>query len=406
MRVITLLLALLALIAPTAPAAAQGNPFGPVIMVNDLGITGFELEQRRLFLELLHAPGNLAKEAEKALISERLQMQAAKLAGISLNAEQVKAAMEEFAARADLTADQLIVELAAVGIEPQTFRDFVEAGSTWREVVRARFAGRVTISEAEIDHALSPLSDRGRGTRVLFSEIVLPAPAGQEEQAKAIADQIAQLHGEAAFADAAKQVSASASRDQGGRLDWMALDTMPAPLRAALEPLAPGEASAPVPLQGAIAVFMLRAIDENGAVTAMPQTIDYAQFLIPGGHGAEALAEAEKVRARANSCGDLYAVAKGLPETRLLRETRPQGAIPADLARELARLDAGEASTALERDGNLIFLMLCNRARVLPTGTAAPSRAEVANALINERLAAYAEGYLADLLARAIIRRP
>ncbi|WP_372839696.1 peptidylprolyl isomerase [Phaeovulum sp.] len=406
MRVITLLLALLALVAPTAPAAAQGSPFSPVIMVNDLGITGYELEQRRRFLELLRAPGDLDKEAENALIDERLQMQAAKIAGIALTDEQIKRGMEEFASRADLTAEQLIAELAAVEIEPQALRDFVEAGATWREVVRARFAGRVSISEAEIDHALSPLSDRGRGTRVLFSEIVLPAPPGQEAQAKAIADQLAELHGEAAFADAASQVSASASREQGGRLDWMALDTLPAPLRTALEPLAPGEASAPVPLQGAIAVFMLRAIDENGAVATMPQTIDYAQFLIPGGHSPEALAEAEKVRARARSCGDLYAVAKGLPETRLLRETRPQGAIPADLARELARLDAGEASTALERDGNLIFLMLCNRARVLPAGTAAPSRAEVANALINERLAAYAEGYLADLRARAIIRRP
>jgi len=406
MRAFTFALALLFLIAPVGAASAQENPFRPVVIVNDLGITAFEIEQRRLFLELLRAPGDLAKEAEKALIEERVQMRAARAVGIVLTREQVNQAMEEFASRADLTAEQLLAELAAIGIEPQTLRDFAEAGASWRELVRASFGGRVSISEAEIDHALSPLSDRGRGTRVLFSEIIIPAPAGQEAQAKAIADQVSALHGEPAFADAARQVSAAGSRAEGGRLEWMALDTLPAPLRAALEPLAPGQASAPVPLQGAIAVFMLRAIDENGAVAAMPQTIDYAQFLIPGGKSPEALAEAARVRAAAQRCGDLYAVGKGLPEARLLRETRPQAAIPADIARELARLDIGEASTELTRDGNLVFLMLCNRERVLPAGTAAPSRAEVAASLVNARLAAYADGYLADLIAQAVIRRP
>jgi len=406
MRAFLWLFTLLALTAPAVPALAQGNPFAPVVMVNDLGITRFEIEQRMRFMAVLHAPGDLEKEAEKVLIEERVQMQAARAAGIRLTADQVKAAMEEFAGRADLTAEQLLAELAKDEIEPQTLRDFVEAGATWRELVRARFAGRVTITEAEIDHALSPLSDRGRGTRVLFSEIVIPAPEGQEAQAMAIATQVSALHGEAAFADAARQVSASGSRAEGGRLEWMGLDTLPAPLRAVLNPLAPGEVSQPVQLQGAVAVFLLRAIDENGAVATLPQAIDYAQFLIPGGRSASALAEAARVRAQVNRCGDLYAVAKGLPESRLLRETRPQGAIPAELARELARLDVGESSTEIVRDGNLVFLMLCNRERVLPAGTAAPTRREVANALINERLTAYAEGYLADLLAAAIIRRP
>ncbi|MDP1669788.1 peptidylprolyl isomerase [Phaeovulum sp.] len=406
MRVFFWLFTFLALIAPAVPAAAQGNPFRPVVLVNDLGVTGFEIEQRKRFLALLHAPGNLDEEAEKVLIAERVQMQAARAAGMVLSREQVKLAMEEFASRADMTADQLLVELANAEIEPQTLRDFVEAGATWRELVRARFAGRVSVSEAEIDHALSPLSDRGRGTRVLFSEIVIPAPPGQEPQAMAIAEQVSTLHGEAAFAEAARSVSAAGSRTEGGRLEWMALDTLPAPLRAVLEPLAPGEVSQPVTLQGAVAVFLLRAIDENGHVATLPQAIDYAQFLIPGGQSAEALAEAARVRAKVNRCGDLYGVAKGLPEARLLRETRPQGAIPAELARELARLDTGEISTNLTRDGNLVVLMLCNRERVLPAGTAAPTRREVANALINARLAAYAEGYLADLLAAAIIRRP
>jgi peptidyl-prolyl cis-trans isomerase SurA len=397
---------LLALLAPGGGVLAQGSPFAPVLLVNDLGITAFEIEQRKLFLALLRAPGDLDKEAEKALIEDRIRMSTAERMGLRLTPEQVQTGMTEFAGRAQLSLDEFITELAAVGVEPQTFRDFVEAGVAWREVVRAKFFSRVNISEAEIDRAMAPTAIRGQGTRVLISEIVLAAPPGQEDQAMAIATDLSRLQGEAAFADAARQVSASGSRTNGGRLDWMEVDTLPAPIRDAILTLAPGEVSAPVPAQNALVVFLLRAVDENGAIRSVPQQLDYMQVLLPGGRAEATLAAAARLRGAVDRCNDIYGETRGLGADRILRATQPTAQIPRDIAAELARLDPGESSTALTRGDALVFLMLCNREQIAAADSPAPTRADVLAALQNARLSAYADDYLADLIADAIIRRP
>ena len=119
-------------------ATAQANPFAPVITVNGLGITSFEIEQRATMISLLGASADPRKQAEDDLINDRLQMSAAKRAGIVVSREAVKQGMEEFASRANMSADQFLAAIASEGVEPQTFRDFVEAGMIWREVIRAR----------------------------------------------------------------------------------------------------------------------------------------------------------------------------------------------------------------------------------------------------------------------------
>lgn len=138
MRVIPFLVGLtLALVAPLAQA--QGS-FEPVITVNGRVITGYELDQRVLFLDILRVPGDHLAEAERGLIEDRLRLEAAKRDGITVTPAQLTAGMEEFASRANLPLDQFLEAIGQGGIAPETYRDFVHAGLLWREVVRARFA--------------------------------------------------------------------------------------------------------------------------------------------------------------------------------------------------------------------------------------------------------------------------
>jgi peptidyl-prolyl cis-trans isomerase SurA len=103
-----------------------------------------------------------------------------------------------------------------------------------------------------------------------------------------------------------------------------------------------------------------------------------------------------------DTCDDLYGIAKGQPEERLVIEVLPVAEIPADYAMELAQLDDNEVSTALTTaDGqNLVFLMLCGRTRVLPEEV---SRDEVLAQLRNQRIQAYANSYLEELKSDAHI---
>ena len=387
-----------------APLWAQSNLFAPVVRVNDRIITQFELNQRILFFQLLRAPGNHEEEALKRLIEERLQLDAANALGVSVSDEQVRTGMEEFASRANLSADEFVAALEGAGVAAESFQDFVRAGVAWRGVVSSRFGPRAQVSESEIDRALA-LGHSAGGVRVLISEIFLPADTPQRRAAaERRATEISQINTIPAFASAARRYSAAPSRGRGGRQDWIPIGNLPPALRAQVLTLSPGEVTAPINVPNAIALFQLRALEETEAAQANAVSVEFARYFIPGGRSADALAQATKIRNSIDTCDDLYGVAEGQPEERLLRDVLPVAEVAGDVAVELARLDEGEVSTNLTTaDGQaLVFLMLCGRTLELDEGT---DREAVRASLLNQRLESYASGYLSELRADAVIQR-
>lgn len=404
-----------------SPAFPQSGAFAPAIIVNGEQITGWELEQRKLFLQLIRAPGDIDTQARKALIEDRLRLVAAKQLGIGITADQVRAGMEEFASRANLTADQFVEAIGQGGVQPETFRDFVSAGLIWREVVRAKFINRVRVSEADIDRALSIEAKRGAGPRVLLSEIILPASSGEGGRIQAKAQEIADgIRSEADFAAAARANSAAASRDNGGRLDWIPLTNLPQQAQQVVAGLGRGQVSPPVVVPGGIALFQLRGSDQGGDIAPSNVTVDYMRISLPA-------AEAAKVQATATQCEDLYPVARKLSGDSLLRETRSLPQVPGDIAATLATLDAGEMAVVAQQGGGVVLVMLCDRTATAMTDTAGlllpgtagidgaprireglgfgpgPSRDAVRQELLNQRLNGLSDGYLAELYANAII---
>ncbi len=393
---------LLGLSAP-ATAAAQGL-FAPVVTIDGAPVTAYELDQRMRMLQVFRSAGDLRAEATTALIDERLQVREARRLNLTATPAEIEEGETEFAARADLDRDAFLQALAAGGVEPETFRDFVTAGLLWRKVVSERFAGRVGVSEREID---AVLADDGRrpGLRILLSEIILPADTAERAaRSRALAGELAQITGQSAFEAAAREYSAAPSRERGGRIDWMPLDNLPPALRALVRPLAPGRVAGPIQVPNALVLFQLRGIEEVADLGPDTRTLDYAAFYIPGGRSAAALAEAARIDAVTDTCDDLYGLARGLPANRLQRDRLPPSEVPADVAMELAKLDPGEASTALTRAGGqtLVYLMLCDRIPAEPEG-GVPSRDRIRDRLVNRRAAAYADNYLSELRANATI---
>lgn len=390
-------------LAIAVPASAQSS-FGPAIKVNDAVITQYELDQRIRMLRLFRTPGDIPELAAEQLIDDRLRMTAAAQLGISPSEEEIAAGMEEFAGRANLSAEQFLSALQQAGVSAQTFRDFVRAGVAWRETVRARFGPRIQISESEIDRALATGGASGGSVQVLMSEIFLPVEPGTEEETQALAERIRRSNA-TNFARAAREYSSAPSAGQGGRVNWVPVSNLSPQLRQVILGLRPGQISAPVEVDGQIALFLLRAVEESDTRTPEYAAVEYAAYYIAGGRSEQALAEAARVRARVDTCDDLYGVAKGQPESVLERGTRAPNEVPADIALELAKLDAGEVSTALTRSNGqtLVFLMLCGRSFDL---SGAVSREGVALDLQNQRLATYAQGYLQQLRDEArIVRR-
>ena len=263
------LVAAMAVAVPAGPAVAQ-NLFEPVIYVNDQAITRYELQQRARMLQLFRAPGDPRELAREQLIEDRIKMEAAESAGVSLPDEAIRSGMEEFAGRADMGADAFVAQLEQAGVSEQTFRAFVRSGITWREYTRARFAPRVSVSDADLERATQALTG-GSAVRVLLSEIILPIRNAEEAAAQqGLAQRISNVESEARFAAFAREHSAAQTARQGGRMNWTAASDLPEGLRQIVLAMAPGEVSDPLPIEGGLALVYLRDIREGVHVAGAP----------------------------------------------------------------------------------------------------------------------------------------
>lgn len=381
-------------LAGIAPLHAQGQ-FSPELQVGESVVTRYQIDQRARFLGLLGAPGDPRALAREQLINEAVQFAAADSAGITLSDEQVAAGINEFAARANLTGEQFVTALGQNGVEAQTFRDFVSAGVVWRNFVRAEYgeAARATVSQGQIARALAQSGTDG-GTRVLISEILLPKNTPETALAsRERAAELSQLKTEAAFSAAARQFSVSGTAQRGGEVAWIDLESLPEVIRPTISRLTPGQISQPVELETSIGVFLLRDVERVVAGTPETLLIDYAIY------NAASRQDAANVQASIDTCDDLYGIAKGLPENRLIRETQATNQLPARVRAEVPGLDAGE-STILERSGQAALLMLCARR---PAQESTVDLEIVGNRLLNARLVSTAANELANLRANTIV---
>jgi peptidyl-prolyl cis-trans isomerase SurA len=385
----------------SGPVAAQ-NLFAPVANVNNSVVTEFEVQQRIRFLQVLNASGATRAAAIESLIEERLRAQAVSDVGFALTEAETNRALEDFAGRAGLSREEFTAALAQAGVAPETFRDFVLNSIAWRELIRARFGSRVSVSEADIDEALASQSGGASNIRVLVSEIIIPAPPPEAARVAALAEEISRSTSADQFSNFARNHSATASREAGGRLPWQPLSDLPPSLQPLILSLGKGEVTEPLAIPNAVALFQLRDIEETGAPVRNYASVEYAAYYMAGGRSEETLQQAANLRTQVDVCDDLYAFAKGQPEGVLERETMLPSQLPQDFAIELSKLDEGEVSTALTRsDGQaLVFLMLCGRTA---EGNDEVSREDVSASIRQRRLAGFADNLLAQLRSDARI---
>lgn len=383
-----------------AQSSTDGSPFAAVLRINDTVITRFEMDQRARFLTLLRAPGDPQKLALAALTQDRLALSETRRLGLRLTAEDVTAGMAEFASRANLSAEEFTAALEQGGVSVETFRDFVANGLLWRELVRSKYAPTVTVSEAEVDRVIANGTLRSQ-MQLLLSEILIPIE-GDPEDEMALARRLkSEISTEAGFAAAAQRYSASGSAGRGGRLDWTPSSNLPAQLIGVVLALGPGQVSEPVTLPEAIALFQLRDVREDTTAEPPLVEVEYAEFLLP--NTADVQAQAAALTSRIDSCNDLYAEARAVPEDRLTVSTRLVSEVPQDVALQLAQLDKGEASTAIVRGQWRVYLMLCARG---PKGEGPIDRESVRAQLTAQKLTLLSEGFLEELRSEAIIVTP
>ena len=372
--------------------AAEGI-FDTIISVDGAAITNYELEQRILFFSFLNEPGDTLISSRQSLIDDRLKMAAGNKDGFALTPTELENAMLDFAKNSNQSLSGLLNLLNEGGVDAETFRDYVEVGVVWRELVRKRFGSQSQPTESEIDRALA--AERAEGDiSVLLTEIVLPAGPSQLEESRKIARELAKITSIGSFSEKAKKLSVSSSRDNGGKIPWRNLKDLPNGLRQIIASLRPGQVAKPLEVQNAIVLFQLRDVEELGLKA--PEIISMKFAKITGINSVLDLATKT-----VNSCNDLYGMVKFDKDVVLEMLTQHPDEIEQATALRLNRLDRHEMSIFSDSPdsiGNMI--MLCERNY---TTSADISRSEVAKNISAARLTNLAEGYLAELRTNATV---
>ncbi|MFL5337909.1 MAG: peptidylprolyl isomerase [Geminicoccaceae bacterium] len=261
-----------------APARGQGVPQRIAAVVNDDVITSQDLIDR---LNLAIATGNLpndpatrqrlAPQVLRGLVDEKLQLQEAKRLGQTPSDAEVDQAVATVAQRNRTTGPELLNYLSQRGLNPATLREQLRAQVAWLKVLGREVRPRIVVTQEQIDLAMKRSAVKDGDRELLISEILLPVYSrGQEasvtDDARGL---VATLRGGASFAALARQVSASASAQNGGDLGWVRVSAITPDLRDQIVALPVGQISDPIVSPAGVHIFQVR--DQRAVAAAAPQ---------------------------------------------------------------------------------------------------------------------------------------
>lgn len=160
MKPIARLTALIAIVMLTLPGSvhAQNDEQSIAVLVNDEPITNYDITQRVRLLSVtrrMQPTEQLRKKVIEELISERIQIQAATKASVATNKDDIERVFSNVAKSNKMTGEQLEASLAQLGVNASTMKEQIRARIAWRETVRQKFRGQVSVNASQVDAALT-----------------------------------------------------------------------------------------------------------------------------------------------------------------------------------------------------------------------------------------------------------
>lgn len=247
--------------AATAPerVEAQQSLFTTVVKVNDVIISGYDVDQR-MRLVALGEPNldrrRLQGRALEALVADQLKLQEAERQGLTISDAQVDDAVRQVADRNRQSEAEVLQVMAQNGVSEDAFRSQIRAEIAWNELIRRRFGNRVAPTDEDVDAAIAA-APQGGSVRYDVRQIVVPlAPDASNDLARRAFEEAARVRRELTTCERVRELAPRYARISGdvGRLT---AEQMPPPVRQAVTPLEVGQATAPMRSPDGVHVIML-----------------------------------------------------------------------------------------------------------------------------------------------------
>ncbi|MDQ8029750.1 MAG: peptidylprolyl isomerase, partial [Brevundimonas sp.] len=347
----------------------------------------------------------IQQQALNALIDERLQIQElAKYPDLVVSDEDVDREIASMSQEVGATPEAYLQYLAQGGIRPQTVREQLRTQIGWSQLVGGRFQGRARVSRSAVEAAVRQANEAATKKQYLVGEIYIEAArvGGQQAAMNGATQLVAQMVQGAPFQNVAQQFSSAPSATRGGDAGWIAEGTVQPALQQALDQLAPGQLSRPIPVEGGVYIIYMR--DKRDGASASLVSMKQVMVELPETAGeAEVAAATQRLEAIRGqlTCDNI-----------LTRARSEQGLLGADLGeadvqnlapqfQQVARSsEIGTISSPVRTPLGVHLLAVCGR-RV--GGTEAPDARVVENQLFRQTLATLGRRYMRDLREDALI---
>ena len=354
-RTLTISLFILCLFSFSISFAQEKSIFSPKIIVNNSVITKFELDQRTKFITAIKFPGNPAELAQTQLIEERLkQKEAIKLNIIASDAE-IEAALQRFASRVNLSANEFIANLRKIGIYSETFQSFVETEITWQKVIKKKFGEQSIISDVQLERSKS-ITKFEDTVQVLLTEIIIPFSNQDIREKEKLAQQLQNINTIEEFSNAARKYSKAPTANVGGRIKWQNFNTLPEIIKPKIFGLSPGEVSEPIRLSRAVALFQLRDIREKEDEKGRPDLLDFITI----NSKVSDVKSLEYIQNNFHNCIDVAGTIGNQTKVMFMRRKLFFEELPKALATVLETLDPNESTIVID-DEKAELVILCER---------------------------------------------
>jgi peptidyl-prolyl cis-trans isomerase SurA len=401
---------------PPAEPAQPTPDMRIAAVVNDEVISVFDLMSR---LRLVQLSSNLPDTPEtrqriggqvlRGLVDERLELQEAKKENVVATDDELNTALTSIEKQNNMQPGQLNEFLKSRGIDRGTLVNQLTASIVWAKLVRRMAAQTTEIGDEEVDAALKRLKEHAGEPQSRIAEIFLAVdnPAQDQEVRNLALKLTDQMRQGARFSAIAQQFSQSATAAVGGDLGWLRADQLPPELAAAVGPLKPGELSAPIRTNSGY--YLMLVVDRRNGTDGPSQSLvyDIVQVVLPlPPQAPDALRRSAAIEATsfrsAKSCPELLKIGQE-KAPKSTNEGKVNTATMAPQMRDLlTKLSPGVASEPIMERGGVGIVMVCSK-DTQSQKTGEPTRDEVFESLLRQKLDTVSRRYIRDLRRAAYV---
>lgn len=401
---------LIAVLATAGASAQQG--YDPVAVVNDEVITGIDLTSR---VNLAVAGANQSAEARQrlrplvldGLINEALQRQEARRLGIAIRREAVEERIGGLARGNRTDVNGFLAKVREEGALPSSVRNQVEAQLAWQAAVARRFAGRLNITDEDIDGVLAEYQRFAGSRERQLSEIYIPFSGGvnPSDVVRVAQSLVTEIRGGKRFGLLAQQFSQSPTAVDGGDMGWVREGTLDPRLEQAIAATEDGQITDAIALEDGVYVFGVRGIRPVGQRNAGSRlSLLQLFFRLPDNlespEAQQKLARAAAIVQSVRTCGQFRTAIQRFGEqgSGNMGEIDPKTLAP-ELARVLTNIEIGRPAPPFPVPNGASLFMVCGRRTV----TEAIDRDAIREQLLDEEINEQARRYLRDVRRQAYI---